>query len=127
MLKLTLFPDEYFSIDDKIIVQLQRVAGGRGFLAVEAPREMPVVRGTLLEQQGGKRPVCLTPARVQKKYGKRDLFFPWNDDRERAVRAMNKVFSELEEKGLSQETQVLRKQLDRVIPQFWEEGTAEKP
>ena len=40
---------------------------------------------------------------------------------------MNKVFSELEEKGLSQETQVLRKQLDRVIPQFWEEGTAEKP
>ena len=127
MLKLTLFPDEYFTIGDKIIVQLQRVAGGRGLLAVEAPREMSVVRGTLLEQQGGKRPACLSPAREHKKYGKRDLFFPWNDDRERAVRAMNRVFSELEEKGLSQEAHTLRKQLDRILPQFWEEGVAEKP
>lgn len=127
MLKLTLFPDEYFTIDEKIIIQLQRIAGGRVILAVEAPREMPVLRGTLLEQQGGKRPDCLTPPRERKKHGMRDLIFPWNDDRERAVRTMNKVFSELEEKGLSQETQVLRKQLDRIIPQFWEENLAEKP
>ncbi len=120
MLKLTLFPDEYFTIDDRIVVQLQRIAGGRVILAVEAPREMSVLRGTLLEQQGGKRPACLTPPRERKKHGARDLMFPWNDDRERAVRAMNQVFSELEAQGLSKESSALRKQLDRIIPQFWE-------
>ena len=120
MLKLTLFPDEYFTIAEKIVVQLQRIAGGRVILAVEAPREMPVLRGTLLEQQGGKRPDCLTPPRERKKHGARDLTFPWNDDRERAVRAMEQVFSELEAQGLSEESSVLRKQLNRIIPQFWE-------
>ncbi len=121
MLKLTLFPDEYFTIDEKIVIQLQRIAGGRVILAVEAPREMPVLRGTLLEQQGGKRPDCLTPPREKKKHGVRDMTFPWNDDRERAVRAMNKVFDRLEEQGLTQETQALRTQLDHIIPQFWED------
>lgn len=120
MLKLTLFPDEYFTIDEKIVVQLQRIAGGRVILAVEAPREMPVLRGTLLEQQGGKRPECLTPPRERKKHGARDLTFPWNDDRERAVRAMEQVFSELEAQGLSEESSTLHKQLNRIIPQFWE-------
>ena len=55
MLKLTLLPDEYLTINGDIVVQLKRVAGGRADVAVDAPREMPVVRGTLLERQGGER------------------------------------------------------------------------
>ena len=76
MLKLTLLPDEYLTINGDIVVQLKRVAGGRADVAVDAPREMPVVRGTL------------------------------------------------EEKGSGKEAGVLRKQLDRIIPAFWEDDLA---
>ena len=41
MLKLTLLPEEYLTIDGKIVVQLIRVAGGRADVAIEAPRELP--------------------------------------------------------------------------------------
>ena len=62
MLKLSLLPDEYLTINDNIVVQLTRVAGGRAYLAVNADRSVPVVRGTVLEREGGKRPDCLSPA-----------------------------------------------------------------
>ena len=47
MLKLTLLPDEYLTVNGDIVVQLLRVAGGRADVAVEAPREMPIVRGAV--------------------------------------------------------------------------------
>lgn len=124
MLKLTLLPDEYVTINDNIIVQLTRVAGGRADLAVEAPREVPIVRGTVLERQGGERPACLSapPKRKGKHY--RDQVFRWNDDRERAVRAMKQVFDRLEQNGAADEAKVLRTQLDRIIPAFWEDDLA---
>ena len=84
MLKLTLLPDEYLTINGDIVVQLKRVAGGRADVAVDAPREMPVVRGTLLERQGGERPACLAPPARKKGRTYRDQIFRWNDDRERA-------------------------------------------
>lgn len=124
MLKLTLLPDEYVTINDNIIVQLTRVAGGRADLAVEAPREVPIVRGTVLERQGGERPACLSapPKRKGKHY--RDQVFRWNDDRERAVRVMKQVFDRLEQNGAADEAKVLRTQLDRIIPAFWEDDLA---
>ena len=61
MLKLTLLPEEYLLINDSIVVQLKRVAGGRVDVAIEAPREFPIVRGAVLERNGGKRPDCLAP------------------------------------------------------------------
>lgn len=124
MLKLTLSPEEYFLMDGGVVIQLQRVAGGRALLAVEAPRETRVLRGALYEQQGGKRPDCLTPPSQKKKHYVRDQMFPWNDDRERAVRAMRKVFDQLTEQGQTQQANALRTQLDRIIPQFWEDDLA---
>lgn len=121
MLKLTLLPEEYLTINGGVVVQLTRVAGGRADLAVYADRSIPIVRGTVLEREGGTRPACLAPARPQKARYSRDKFFPWNDDRERAVRKMKQVMAELEEKGAGEEAAVLRKQLDRIIPAFWEE------
>ena len=53
MLQLTLTPGEYFTVDGKIIIQLHRVEGERAHVAIEAPREVPVVRGAVLERQGG--------------------------------------------------------------------------
>ena len=33
MLKLTLLPEEYLTINDSVVIQLKRVAGGRADLA----------------------------------------------------------------------------------------------
>ena len=125
MLKLTLLPEEYLTIGGGIVVQLRRVAGGRADLWIDAPREVPVVRGTVLERNGGERPACLEPPSGRKPKGYRDQFFRWNDDRERAVRAMKRIFDKLEADGAIEEVKALRTQLDRIIPDFWEEDLAE--
>jgi len=56
MLKLSLTPGEYIQIGDNIVVQMYKSTDGRAYLAVQAPRSVPVVRGTLLEEQGAARP-----------------------------------------------------------------------
>lgn len=124
MLKLTLLPDEYVTINDNVVVQLTRVAGGRADLALEAPREVPIVRGTVLERQGGERPACLGAPPRRKARAYRDQIFRWNDDRERAVRVMKRVLDRLEEQGAEDEAKVLRVQLDRIVPAFWEDDLA---
>ena len=126
MLKLNLLPDEYLVIHDNIVVQLVRVAGGRASIAIDAPRSVPVVRGTVLERNGGKRPDCLTPPSAKKPRHYRDQIFRWNDDRERAVWAMKKVFDRLEQTGAGEEAEILRTQLDHIIPAFWEEEALSK-
>ena len=125
MLKLTLLPEEYLTIGGGIVVQLRRGAGGRADLWIDAPREVPVVRGTVLERNGGERPACLEPPSGRKPKGYRDRIFRWNDDRERAVRAMKRIFDKLEADGAIEEVKALRTQLDRIIPDFWEEDLAE--
>ena len=121
MLKLTLLPEEYLTISDDIVVQLKRVAGGRADVAIDAPREVPIVRGSVRERGGGERPACLTPPSGKKARYYRDQVYRWNDDKERAVRAMKQVFDRLDRSGASQEVQILRTQLDRIIPAFWED------
>ncbi len=56
MLKLSLTPGEYLTIGDGIVVQLYRMEGGRSYLAIDAPRDVPIVRGSVLEREGGQRP-----------------------------------------------------------------------
>ena len=124
MLKLTLLPEEYLTINGEIVVQLMRVAGGRADVAIEAPRSFPIVRGAVLERQGGQRPACLAPPSGRKGRYYRDQVFRWNDDRERAVRIMKQVFDRLEQNGAADEAKVLRTQLDRIIPAFWEDDLA---
>ena len=124
MLKLTLLPDEYLTVGNSIVVQLLRVSGGRADVAIEAPRTVPVVRGAVLERQGGKRPACLEPPPKKKARYYRDQVFRWNDDRERAVRSMKQVFERLEQNGAGEEAKILRTQLDRIIPAFWEDDLA---
>ena len=114
-----------FAIGGGIVVQLRRVAGGKADLWIDAPREVPVVRGTVLERNGGERPACLEPPSGRKPKGYRDRIFRWNDDRERAVRAMKRIFDKLEADGAIEEVKALRTQLDRIIPDFWEEDLAE--
>ena len=56
MLRLTLTPGDYFTINGNIVVQLHRLEGERSLVAVEAPKEMRIVRGAVLEREGGARP-----------------------------------------------------------------------
>lgn len=121
MLKLSMLPEEYLTIDGSVVVQLTRVAGGRAYLAVDAPRDVPILRGAVLERNGGERPACLLPPSEKKARHYRDRIFRWNDDRERAVRSMKQVLDRLEQNGAADEAALLRTQLDRIIPTFWEE------
>ena len=124
MLKLTMLPDDYLTINGNIVVQLSRVAGGRADVAIHAGREVPIVRGEVLERQGGKRPECLDPPAKKKPHYRRDQLFRWNDDRERAVRAMEQTLDRLEAGGAGQEAAALRRQLARIVPAVWEEDLA---
>ena len=56
MLKLSLTPGEYITIGEDVVVQLYHMEGGRSYLAVKAPREIPILRGTVAERSGAKRP-----------------------------------------------------------------------
>ena len=124
MLCLTLAQGEYLTIGDKVVVQLDRISGDRCKLVIQAPKQVTVLRGAVLERSGGQRPACLAPPPKKKPRYYRDQVFRWNDDRERAVRAMKLVFDRLEENGSDEEAEALRKQLDRIIPAFWEDDLA---
>ena len=71
MLKLSLTQGEYLTIGDGIVVQLCRTEGGRAYLAVKAPREVPIVRGTVSDRNGAARPEGLmrTPPKGQPSLG----------------------------------------------------------
>lgn len=122
MLSLSLLPDEYLSINNgQIIVHLIRVAGGCAHLRIKADRSVPIVRGALLEREGAPRPDCLTPPPRKKPGHRRDRLYLWNDDRERAVRAIKQSIDRLEQTGETAEANILRTQLNRLIPSVWEE------
>ena len=59
MLKLTLTPGQYLTVNGDIVVQVSDVVGNHVELAVHADRSVPIVRGEVLERQRGKRPSCL--------------------------------------------------------------------
>lgn len=58
MLTLRLKSGEYLTIGDDIAIQVFRQAGDSVEVAVKAPREIPVLRGGVLERSG-KRPAGL--------------------------------------------------------------------
>lgn len=60
MLKLSLSAGEYLTIGEDIVVQVYRCEGGRSYLAIDAPRDVPVVRGKVRERLGAQRPEQLS-------------------------------------------------------------------
>ena len=108
MLQLTLAPGEYFTVNGDIVVQVHRVEGGRVHVAVEAPREVPILRGAVLERRGGQRPACLLPVPEQ---SRRHQWVLWDQEKEDAVRAMGRLLDRLE----GPEADLLRTQLERLV------------
>lgn len=56
MLFLQLNPGEYLTIGDDIAVQVFLDSGSRIRVAVNAPKEMTILRGEVRERMGGERP-----------------------------------------------------------------------
>lgn len=125
MLKLTMCADDYLTINDNIVVHLTRATGNHADVAIHAPREVPILRGAVLERQGGERPACLNPPVKKKPRYYRDRYFRWNDDRERAARAMKQVMERMERNGAGEDAAALREQLNCIIPPFWEDEVAD--
>ena len=109
MLSLQLKDGDYMTIGDDVVVQLYRVMGNRCKLVVHAPREIPIVRGNVLERNGGERPECVFEATH---YSKREI--PWNRSKAQALAAMRKLLSEMD--GRDDGVKALQRQLDHLFP-----------
>ena len=62
MLCITMRKGEYFKIGENVVVRFDHLNNERVHLSIEAPREVPIVRGKVLERSGGERPGCVYDA-----------------------------------------------------------------
>ena len=56
MLCITMKRGEYFTVGGDTVILFDQLSGERAHLTIHAPREVPIVRGEVLERQGGKPP-----------------------------------------------------------------------
>ena len=59
MLSLQLQSGDYITIGDDIIVQVSKANGAQIRVSIQAPRDVPIVRGEVLERDGIARPDSL--------------------------------------------------------------------
>ena len=126
MLQLSLFPDEYITINGNIVVQLAQVSGPRAYLRVEADRSIPIVRGKVLERTGSPRPACLAGLPRGRRKRRREAVYHWSADGERAVRVMEEILDRMEAHGGQEDAEALRRQLSHLLPSMWEEELSAK-
>lgn len=127
MLCITMKRGEYFTVDGDTVILFDQLSGERVHLTIHAPRRVAIVRGEVLEKNGGQRPACLAalPPRKKPKY-KPAAAFLWNDGREGAIRALEKLAVRLEENGQAEEAKTLHEQISQLLPSAWEEELIEK-
>ena len=111
MLFLQLKTGEYMTIGDNVIVQMNDVSGNRCKLMIEAPREVPVVRGEVLERAGAERPECVMKTAPQSKY---EPGPSWNRNKTQTLIAMRRVLAQMD--GGDERVKNLRRQLDFLFP-----------
>ena len=68
MLSLNLKDGEYLTIGEDIVIQV--FANSTIKLAIQAPRELPIVRGVVLERNGDQRPDCVVDLKAPKNHPK---------------------------------------------------------
>lgn len=112
MLRISLKPGEYFTVGGNTVVQFDRLRGDRAHLIITAPREVPILRGTALERNGGQRPDCVadTPERLVRQ-------LPWDGAKKEALRELKATLAQV---GKGPGVQILREKLDCIFP-AWKE------
>ena len=108
MLRISMKPGEYFTVGGDTVVQFDRLQGDRAHLLITAPREVPILRGAVLERDGGQRPDCVvdTPERFVRQ-------LPWDGSKKAALGELKAALAQM---GEGPEVQVLREKLDRIFP-----------
>ena len=118
MLCLNLNQGEYMTIGEDVVVQLDHISGDRCKLMIQAPREVPIVRGKVLERTGGQRPQCVYDSH---RYHKKEII--WDRSKAQALNAMRKLLSQMD--GTDSNVQALRRQLNHMFPPV-EDGESSK-
>ena len=109
MLCITLLPNDYFTIGENVVVQFGRLDGERVHLTIKAPREIPIVRGQVLERQGGRRPDC-----VMEKSPRHVRQLSWNHQKKQALAELREL---VERMGDSPEAEAIAGKLNLIFPQ----------
>ena len=97
------------TIGGNVVVQLDRISGNRCKLMVQAPRDMAILRGEVLERTGGERPECVFDGPRQHR---QEVF--WNRNKSQALIAMRRLLREMD--GKDEAVKTLRRQLDFIFP-----------
>ena len=111
MLFLQLKTGEYMTIGDNVVVQLNDASSSHCKLMIEAPREVPVVRGELLERAGEPRPECVID--VARQPSSR-TGLTWNRNKTQALNAMRRLLTQMD--GSDSRVRDLHRQLDFLFP-----------
>jgi len=109
MLCLNLTPGEYMTIGGSVVVQLDRISGDRCKMLINAPREISILRGEVLERTGGERPSCVVEG---PRWHKQEL--SWNRSKEQALDAMRTLLAQMDDRDGN--VRALRRQLDHMFP-----------
>ena len=109
MLSLQLRTGDYMTIGKDVVVQLNHISGDRCKLMVQAPRDMTILRGEVLERTGGERPECVFdgPHRHRQEV-------LWNRNKSQALAAMRALLCEMD--GGDDNVRTLQRQLDFIFP-----------
>ena len=119
MLCLNLNQGEYLTIGEDVVVQLHSISGDRCKLVINAPKEIPVLRGKVLERTGGQRPECVFDG---PRWHRREII--WDRSKAQALAAMRLLLSQMD--GRDSNVQTLSRQLDQIFPPVQAEG-AQRP
>ena len=110
MLCLNLNQGEYMTIGESVVVQLDSISGDHCKLRIQAPREVPILRGEVLERTGGKRPDCVVDA---PRWHRKEMV--WDRSKAQTLAAMRALLSQMD--GGDPSVQTLRRQLNHMFPQ----------
>lgn len=109
MLCLNLNQGEYMTIGDDVVIQMDRICGDRCRLTIQAPKEVPVLRGEVLERTGGRRPECVFDG---PRWHRPEIV--WDRSKAQALAAMRTLLSQMD--GRDGNVQALRRQLNHMFP-----------
>jgi carbon storage regulator CsrA len=109
MLSLQLKTGDYMTIGEDVVVQLDHISGDRCKLMIQAPKDMTILRGEVLERTGGERPECVFdgPRRHRQEV-------IWNRGKTRALNSIRLLLSRMD--NGDEDVKTLRRQLDFIFP-----------
>ena len=115
MLSLQLKTGDYMTIGKDVVVQLDHISGDRCKLMVQAPRDMTILRGEVLERTGGERPECVVggPRRHRQEV-------VWNRGKTQALNSIRVLLGQMD--SGNEDVKALRQQLEFIFPPDFASG-----